>query len=85
MQWSPYFAGGVLLAFLSMIFPRLFCGWLCPLGTCIDITDKITFAGKRKYLIPTSWKVAFAVFTGIVIASIFHYDIAGFFDPLYPC
>jgi polyferredoxin len=82
MQWSPYYAGGVLVAFLSMIFPRLFCGWICPLGTCIDITDRLTLAGKRKYAVPSSWKIAFTVFMGLVIASVFHYDIAGFFDPL---
>ena len=82
MQWSPYFAGGVLVALLSMIFPRLFCGWICPLGTCIDITDRLTLAGTRQQFIPSSWKIAFTVFLWLIIASALHYDLAGFVDPL---
>ena len=32
----------VLMVILTLILGRLFCGWICPLGTCIDI------AGLRK-------------------------------------
>ncbi|HTN74686.1 MAG TPA: 4Fe-4S binding protein [Pirellulaceae bacterium] len=35
--WSLIFAGGILLA--AVFIPRGFCGYLCPLGTLIDLFD----------------------------------------------
>lgn len=35
--WSLVFAGGILLA--AVFIPRGFCGYLCPLGTLIDLFD----------------------------------------------
>jgi ferredoxin len=39
MGWtiSLLFALGLLL--LTLVGGRLFCGWACPLGTCIDLVD----------------------------------------------
>ena len=81
-QWTPYFAGGVLVAFSALLLPRFFCGWVCPLGACIDITDTITLARKRKMRIRTRWWVACLICLGLLIASGFGYNVAGFADPL---
>jgi len=35
--WSLAWAGGLLL--ICVLFPRGFCGYLCPLGTLIDLFD----------------------------------------------
>jgi ferredoxin len=35
--WSLTFAAGILLA--AVFIPRGFCGWICPLGTVIDLFD----------------------------------------------
>jgi MauM/NapG family ferredoxin protein len=35
--WSLLFAGGILLA--AVLVPRGFCGYICPLGTLIDLFD----------------------------------------------
>jgi len=37
-----YFWPGILLLFLTVIFGRVWCSWICPLGTLLD------FAGFRK-------------------------------------
>lgn len=81
-QWSPYFSGGVIVAFSALLFPRIFCGWICPLGTCIDITDRITFAQKRRKLTPSLWQVSILILSCLIITSILRFEITGFFDPL---
>lgn len=81
-QWTPYFCGGVLIGFLCLLLPRFFCGWLCPVGTCIDIVDTLSFAAKRKNLIRSCWLISFLIFTGFFVASVFGYNAAGYIDPL---
>jgi MauM/NapG family ferredoxin protein len=64
----------------TLIFGRFFCGYVCPLGTCLDIFDsavridhKRTFSLKNgKYLI-----LCFLLIAAVVGASFVH-----FFDPL---
>jgi MauM/NapG family ferredoxin protein len=55
-RWDPLAAAAAMLAartFISLLLPavivatltillgRFFCGWVCPLGTCLDLTHKI--------------------------------------------
>jgi len=44
--WSLPWAG-VLLA-VSLLAPRGFCGWLCPLGTLCDISDRVLALPRLK-------------------------------------
>jgi polyferredoxin len=81
-QWTPYFCGGVLVGFMCLLFPRLFCGWLCPIGTCIDLVDTVSFAKKRRTLILSCWTLAFLIFLGLFTASALGYNVAGYADPL---
>ena len=51
--WSLVWAAGILTA--CILFPRGFCGYLCPLGTLIDLFDwavgkRNTFGGGRARL-----------------------------------
>ncbi|MGE4285453.1 MAG: 4Fe-4S binding protein, partial [Phycisphaerae bacterium] len=81
-QWTPYFCGGLLIAFASLFMPRWFCGWVCPLGTCIDITDNLTLAKKRHFNIPTSGVLAAVVAAVLIVFAGFGSEAAGFMDPL---
>ncbi|NLC70395.1 MAG: 4Fe-4S binding protein [Desulfuromonadaceae bacterium] len=40
-------AGGLLVLALTLIFGRVFCGHVCPLGACIDLADHPFGRGKR--------------------------------------
>lgn len=42
------FAAAVLLLVVTALLGRFFCGWVCPLGTCIDGADKATGALRRR-------------------------------------
>ena len=93
-RWNPLVAISTVLAakeFISLLFPaiitiiitmilgRVFCGWLCPLGTLLDGTDA---------LIKTSVKpgsrirhVKYIILVIILTASFFGLQLIGYFDP----
>lgn len=81
-QWTPYFAGGMLIAFTALLFPRFFCGWLCPLGTTIDLADTLTLAKKRGMLLGSRRRPAVFLCIGLLLSATLTYDVAGFVDPL---
>jgi polyferredoxin/formate hydrogenlyase subunit 6/NADH:ubiquinone oxidoreductase subunit I len=71
---------GVLMIVFSAVLGRFFCGWICPLGTIIDlVTKKIrkrgpirVFKGRLKYylLLP------------LLFAALFNVNLAGILDPI---
>lgn len=74
-----------VLLLLTIPFGRFFCGWMCPLGTCIDFSDNLTKRKRRKTrqregTFFRSWK--FAVLVGIIVASVFSFQVIWFFDPI---
>lgn len=36
------------LAALTLLLGRFFCGWLCPLGTCVDLADRALTRARRR-------------------------------------
>jgi MauM/NapG family ferredoxin protein len=36
-----------LVLFAALFLGRIFCGYICPLGTCIDAADKVITKGRR--------------------------------------
>ncbi|MFH1846489.1 MAG: 4Fe-4S binding protein [Candidatus Omnitrophota bacterium] len=76
------FSGLMLL--LTLILGRFFCGWICPLGTVLDLTGALN---KRRIILKDSVnkklrKIKFLLLTVIFIYAIFGINIAWFFDPL---
>ena len=39
--WLAGFSAALAMVVLTLIFGRFFCGWVCPLGTMIDITARL--------------------------------------------
>jgi MauM/NapG family ferredoxin protein len=71
---------GILMLIFSALLGRFFCGWICPLGTIIDlITDKIKKTIPVEIL-KTNFKYFF-LFT-LLSAALFNVNIAGIFDPI---
>lgn len=70
----------VIILAASMMFGRFFCGWICPLGTALDLT-----AGK----IPTRWtprllqgSARYYLLLTLLFAALFNVNVAGLFDPM---
>ena len=77
--WSLIWAAGMLL--VCVLFPRGFCGYLCPLGTLIDIFDWAI--GKRVNLFKVKgdgWWIhlKYYVLLGTLVAGLFGILLSGF-------
>ena len=74
---------GFVLLILSIVLGRFFCGWICPLGTTIDFSDKVFFR-KRKSTVELpnyrAWK--FILLVVLLVAALFSVQIAWLFDPI---
>lgn len=76
MIWLPLF----ILA-LGLVVPRLFCGFLCPLGTLIDVAGALRFRLKNRPL-PRLKAIKYDVLAAAVGFSLFAVPLAGFVTPL---
>lgn len=71
---------GLMMIVFTVILGRFFCGWICPLGTILDLlTDKI----KKSYpikIFKTKFKYCFLIL--LLSAAFFNLNIIGMFDPI---
>ncbi|MBN2291608.1 MAG: 4Fe-4S binding protein [Pirellulales bacterium] len=80
LVWSLSFAGVLLLA--CLIVPRGFCGYICPLGTLIDLFDWII--GRRVGIFKLSgngWYIhlKYYLLATVIVSAFFGILISGFF------
>ena len=74
----------LIILFLTIFLGRFFCGWICPLGTSLDIADKV--------LSPPSNKISakfdrlryakFIILLVSIILAFFSLNLWSYFDPL---
>ncbi len=81
--WSLVCAGVILL--VCVLIPRGFCGYLCPLGTFIDIFD--TLIGKRVKRFRISGEgwwvhIKYYLLLTVLVCSLFGILISGFFSAI---
>lgn len=71
---------------LALVAGRAFCGWICPLGTLLDLWGRAT-AWPRRLLtrrrIAPAWavRVRFAVLLAVLLAAAAGLQLAGLVDP----
>ena len=75
----------LILLGLTFLLGRFFCGWICPLGTCVDGSDNALKAkcknqSKSKGL-NLPW-LKYFVLIAILTAAVFSVQLAGYFDPI---
>ena len=79
------FAFSLITVAATVVFGRLFCGWVCPLGS---VHQFFSWAFKRtKFLKPKredksslAWKYFVLIF--VLVGAVFGLDAAGYLDPL---
>ncbi len=67
----------------TLLLGRAFCGWVCPLGTCVDISDRV-FTRKRKRAGAKHNRpgVKYGILAAVLASSVFGIQIAWFVDPI---
>lgn len=81
--WSLSSAGGILLA--CILIPRGFCGYLCPLGTTIDLFDwAIGRRVKRFRVASDGWwvHIKYYLLLGTLVCAVFGVLVSGFFSAI---
>lgn len=63
----------------TLVFGRYFCGWVCPLGTAVDIADSIIPHRSKAVCFPNG---KYVVLLFLVCAAILRASFLHFFDPL---
>ena len=76
---------GIIVLVMTIPFGRLFCGWICPLGTVIDANDKLINRKKISKANPPStrfrsWK--YFLLTFVLVTALFSTQFVGYFDPI---
>lgn len=80
LVWSLVSAAMILI--VCVLIPRGFCGYLCPLGTTIDLFDwAVSGRVKRFRVSDEGWwvHVKYYLLAGILICAIFGVLVSGFF------
>ncbi len=71
----------LILIGLTLLFGRFFCGYICPLGTLLDLFDKL-LGTKRPHFVERLRVVKFYLLIIVVIASLTGANLIYLFDPL---
>ncbi|MEW6095825.1 MAG: 4Fe-4S binding protein [bacterium] len=75
------FLPALVIVILTIILGRVFCGWVCPLGTTLELTDKLFKKRKNKNKAKISC-LKYYLFILVLIISLFGINITGWLDPL---
>lgn len=78
--WTWLLLPALLMALATLLLGRFFCGWICPLGTILDlVTPGIRKSSPIKAL---KGSLKYWLLLPILSASLFNLNLAGLLDPL---
>jgi ferredoxin len=72
----------LLVLLLTLIRGRMWCGWLCPLGTVLDLFSLRWWRGRRKAPPESLRKLKYGLLLTILLAALFSNLTLMIFDPL---
>jgi polyferredoxin/formate hydrogenlyase subunit 6/NADH:ubiquinone oxidoreductase subunit I len=70
----------LLVALSTLLLGRFFCGWICPLGTVIDLATKRI--GKTAPLRALKGNLKYWLLLPLLVAAFLHVNLAGVLDPI---
>lgn len=79
------FIPAIVLLVLTLLLGRFFCGWVCPMGITLDVTDRLLKRKGKKHddsTEPLPLKpLKYGLLIVILVAAYFEANLAGWFDP----
>jgi polyferredoxin len=79
-SYVPLLLPGLLLLVCSVLLGRFFCGWVCPLGTVLDlVTGKIRKSAPLRYL---EGSVKYWLLLPLLVSALLNVNLAGLLDPI---
>jgi len=80
--WIPRLGLGLVTLGLTLLLGRVWCGWICPLGTLIDWT-RIPGAAKRQARLSPRWRqVKYLLLAAALVSALIGSSSLLAFDPL---
>ena len=79
---------GLPVVLLTVLAGRFFCGWICPLGTALDATDKVFFrkrhqaSGHRASRSIGTRSIKYYILAAMLVAAAFGSQLAYIMDPI---
>ena len=72
------------VAGLSLLAPRAYCGWICPLGTLQDVADKLLFRRRDRSANPAPRlrQVKYGLLAALLVLAVSGLGVYGWFDPI---
>lgn len=72
---------------LGLAAGRLFCGWICPLGTALDVSDRVFFFKKLRPRLgiktpDKTRNVKYVLLFALLALALLGFQAAGIFDPI---
>jgi MauM/NapG family ferredoxin protein len=81
-EFALYGSFALALVIATTLFGRVFCGWVCPLGTVIDAAHFVWNRRPNGSLVERLSSVRFLVLIVLIGAAVAGVNLAGWLDPL---
>ena len=79
-SWSRLLLPAMLMVVATLLLGRFFCGWICPLGTILDlVTSRIRKSAPIRAL---KGNVKYWLLLPLLSASLFNLNLSGLLDPI---
>ncbi|MBT7349653.1 4Fe-4S binding protein, partial [candidate division WWE3 bacterium] len=68
----------------SVFFGRFFCGWICPLGTTLDVTDSLLKKQRKRisYKIYDGKRLKYYILAFLLLGLFIGHQMVGWLDPI---
>lgn len=81
-SYIPEMALSLVVVAMTVILGRVFCGWVCPLGTTLDLSDKVLFRKRTRRGVPDLRRVKYYILAGLLMTAAFTLQAVYLLDPL---
>jgi len=78
----PAMALSLIIVGITILLGRVFCGWMCPLGTTLDASDKVFFRRKRQRGTVRLQGLKYYILASLFISALFTVQAVYLLDPI---